>query len=130
MGHRRFYPLPTPLACILASYVNEEDAPTLPLFCYTAVGWHDDKFYVPAVRIEPDIRQENAGFDDDAVERGAGSSGALSQQPHRGAPGEQLRPDVQLPAARKLLHGALGVPGADLPGLQLQLRGLYLLSAG
>ncbi|MCB0561967.1 MAG: radical SAM protein [Lewinellaceae bacterium] len=54
----------------LASYVNEEDAPTLPLFCYTAVGWHDDKFYVPAVRIEPDIRQENAGFDDDAVERG------------------------------------------------------------
>ena len=54
----------------LASYVNEEDAPTLPLFCYTAVGWHDDKFYVPAVRIEPDIRQESAGFDDAAVERG------------------------------------------------------------
>ncbi|MCO6487772.1 MAG: radical SAM protein [Phaeodactylibacter sp.] len=54
----------------LASYVNEPDAPTLPLFCYTAVGWHDDKFYVPAVRIEQDIRQECDGFDQDAVERG------------------------------------------------------------
>lgn len=54
----------------LASYVNEPDAPTLPLFCYTAVGWHDDKFYVPALRIEQDIRQECDGFDQDAVERG------------------------------------------------------------
>lgn len=54
----------------LASYVNQEDAPTLPLFCYTAVGWHDDKFYVPALRIEQDIRQECEGFDQDAVERG------------------------------------------------------------
>ena len=51
----------------LASYVNEEDAPTLPLFCYTAIGWHDDKFYVPAVRIEQDIRQECSGFDDAAA---------------------------------------------------------------
>lgn len=54
----------------LASYVNEPDAPTLPLFCYTAVGWYKGKFYVPAVRIEPDIRQECSGFDQDAVERG------------------------------------------------------------
>jgi pyruvate-formate lyase-activating enzyme len=54
----------------IASYVNEPDAPVLPLFCYTAVGWIDERFYVPAVRIEQDIRQECSGFDDAAVEAG------------------------------------------------------------
>jgi MoaA/NifB/PqqE/SkfB family radical SAM enzyme len=46
------------------------DAPTLPLFCYTAVGWDNNTFYVPAVRIEQDIRQECSGFDDTKVKQG------------------------------------------------------------
>jgi len=54
----------------LAAYETAPDAPTLPLFCYTAVGWYDNKFYVPAVRIEQDIRQECAGFDHNKVESG------------------------------------------------------------
>ncbi len=54
----------------LSAYETAPDAPTLPLFCYTAVGWHDEKFYVPAVRIEQDIRQECAGFDTNKVEHG------------------------------------------------------------
>jgi MoaA/NifB/PqqE/SkfB family radical SAM enzyme len=56
------------------------DAPTLPLFCYTAAGWHDDKLYVPAVRIEKDIRQECAGYDDDKIE--AGHDNLLTAYPH------------------------------------------------
>ena len=36
----------------IAAYETGPDAPTLPLFCYTAAGWLDQKFYVPAVRIE------------------------------------------------------------------------------
>jgi pyruvate-formate lyase-activating enzyme len=55
----------------LAAYETEKDAPTLPLFCYTAAGWHDNKFYVPAVRIENDIRQECAGYDDAKIKNGA-----------------------------------------------------------
>lgn len=47
----------------LSAYESAPDAPTLPLFCYTAAGWYNDEFYVPAVRIENDIRQESAGFD-------------------------------------------------------------------
>src|SRR4029078_6291748 len=47
----------------LAAYKTAIGAPTIPLFCYTAVGWKDDVFYVPAVRIEQDIRQESSGFD-------------------------------------------------------------------
>jgi hypothetical protein len=54
----------------IAAYETMPDAPTLPLFCYTAAGWHNDKFYVPAVRIERDIRQECAGYDQEKIEHG------------------------------------------------------------
>src|ERR1041384_1716293 len=32
----------------IAAFEAMPDAQTLPLFCYTAVGWHNNKFYVPA----------------------------------------------------------------------------------
>lgn len=54
----------------MAAYETLPDAPTLPLFCYTAAGWHNDVFYVPAIRIEQDIRQECAGFDDIKIQEG------------------------------------------------------------
>ena len=54
----------------LAAYETLPGAETLPLFCYTAAGWYDEKFYVTAVRIENDIRQENAGFDETKIEGG------------------------------------------------------------
>ena len=54
----------------LSAYETAPDAPTLPLFCYTAVGWYDEKFFVPATRIEQDIRQECAGFNENKVEEG------------------------------------------------------------
>jgi wyosine [tRNA(Phe)-imidazoG37] synthetase (radical SAM superfamily) len=54
----------------MAAYETLPDAPTLPLFCYTAAGWHNDVFYVPAIRIEQDIRQECAGFDNIKIQEG------------------------------------------------------------
>lgn len=54
----------------LAAYESLPEAPTLPLFCYTAAGWLNNQFYVPAVRIEKDIRQESSGYDQDAIEHG------------------------------------------------------------
>lgn len=54
----------------LAAYETTPNAPTLPLFCYTAAGWHNEKFYVPAIRIENDIRQECAGFNRQVIETG------------------------------------------------------------
>ena len=54
----------------LAAYESAPDAPLLPLFCYTAAGWHNDEFYVPAIRIEQDIRQECEGFDASIVQQG------------------------------------------------------------
>ena len=55
----------------LAAYETEKNAPTLPLFCYTATGWYNEKFYVPAVRIEQDIRQESNGYDHSKISTGA-----------------------------------------------------------
>ena len=55
----------------LAAYETLPDAPTLPLFCYTAAGWFNNNFYVPALRIEKDIRQECAGYDDTKIKTGA-----------------------------------------------------------
>ncbi|MFM1755295.1 MAG: hypothetical protein RL621_199 [Bacteroidota bacterium] len=54
----------------VAAYETSEDAPTLPLFCYTAVGWLDGKNYVPAVRIEQDIRQDCEGYDQEIIDAG------------------------------------------------------------
>ena len=54
----------------IAAYETIPDAPTLPLFCYTAAGWYNNKTYVPAIRIEKDIRQECAGYDSKKIETG------------------------------------------------------------
>jgi len=54
----------------LAAYETSADAPILPLFCYTAAGWFNKKFFVPALRIEKDIRQDCEGYDQEKVESG------------------------------------------------------------
>ncbi len=54
----------------LAAYETAPDAPTLPLFCYTAAGWQDEKFFVPALRIEADTRQDCDGYDDAKIRAG------------------------------------------------------------
>ena len=54
----------------IAAYESAKEAPTLPLFCYTAAGWLNNRFYVPAIRIEQDIRQECAGYDTQKIEQG------------------------------------------------------------
>ena len=64
----------------IAAYETEAEAPTLPLFCYTAAGWLDNKTYVPAVRIEQDIRQECAGYDDEKI--ASGTETLLANYPH------------------------------------------------
>ena len=51
----------------IAAYETTKDAPTLPLFCYTAAAWFNEKMYVPAVRIEKDIRQESRGYDENNI---------------------------------------------------------------
>ena len=63
----------------IAAYETLPEAPTLPLFCYTAAGWQDEKIYVPAVRIEKDIRQESEGFIEEKIEAGSVPSRAIDR---------------------------------------------------
>jgi pyruvate-formate lyase-activating enzyme len=54
------------------AYRTNPNAPLLPLFAYTAVGWLDGGFVVPAVRIDSDERQDFRNFDPKMIERNAG----------------------------------------------------------
>lgn len=64
----------------LAAYESEPNAPTLPLFCYTAAGWQENKFWVPATRIEKDIRQDCEGYDTKKISKGTDQ--LLKNYPH------------------------------------------------
>ena len=64
----------------LAAYETAPEAPVLPLFCYTAAGWWDDQFWVTAVRVEKDIRQDCEGYDQALIEQG--TTHLLKAYPH------------------------------------------------
>ncbi len=53
------------------AYRTKAGAPLLPLFAYTAVGWRNGDFVVPAVRIDRDRRQDFCNFDRKLIERNA-----------------------------------------------------------
>ena len=45
------------------------DLPPLPLFAYTAVGWHKGRFWVSAFRSDPDNRQDARSFDPERIRK-------------------------------------------------------------
>jgi len=60
---------PAYTAVYTAAYQSSKQAPLLPLFAYTAVGWLDGRFWVAAFRSDPDIRQDAACFDQKIIDR-------------------------------------------------------------
>jgi pyruvate-formate lyase-activating enzyme len=71
---------PAHTGLFIAAYETLPDAPTLPLFCYTAAAWYNNQFYVAGVRIEADIRQEAIGYDEAKIT--AGTNKMLTAYPH------------------------------------------------
>ena len=61
---------PAHTSTFIAAFETDPEAEILPLFCYTAAGWHNEEFYVTSIRIEKDIRQESAGYDPEKIELG------------------------------------------------------------
>ena len=108
----------------LAAYEAAPDAPTLPLFCYTAAGWEDDKFYVPAIRIEQDIRQNSSGYDEDTVTLGVEK--LLQSYPHNRLV-EHLANNCALtykcPAARNFFIGRWECPIPTSPACNANCLG-------
>lgn len=100
----------------LAAYETGSNAPTLPLFCYTAAGWRNDKFVVPAVRIEQDIRQESAGYIDEIIQDGVHSSlKAYSQNRLVKHLAENCCLTYHCPAARNFFMGRWECPVPTSP---------------
>ncbi len=62
-----------------AAYTARPGAPTLPLFAYTALGELDGKYYVPALRVDTDKRQDPSRFDEKKV--AAGIKKLLKERP-------------------------------------------------
>ena len=107
---------PAHTGLFMAAYETLPDAPTLPLFCYTAAGWQDDKFYVTAVRIESDIRQEAVGYDDTKIE--SGTNHLLAAYPHNRLVKHLMENCCQTytcPAARNLSLGRWECPVPTSP---------------
>src|SRR6201990_3551099 len=107
---------PADTGLYLAAYETEPGAPTLPLFCYTATGWLNDKFYVPAIRIEADIRQEATGFDEARVKEGI--SKLMGAYPHNRLVkhlAENCALTYHCPAARNYFMGRWECPIPSSP---------------
>ena len=112
----------------LAAYESEPNAPVLPLFCYTAAGWHNEKFYVPAVRIEPDIRQEAAGYDSAQINQG--TKQLLSAYPQNRLVKHLLEnccQTYQCPAARNFALGRWECPVPASPACNANCVGCISL---
>lgn len=61
---------PAHTALLTSAYQTEDqDAPTLPLFAYSAVGWHDNQFWVTGFRSDQDVRQDCNQYDQNTVIR-------------------------------------------------------------
>lgn len=100
----------------LAAYETGKNAPTLPLFCYTAAGWFNDEFFVPAIRIETDIRQESVGYDQDKIDKG--TSFLLNAYPNNRLVKHLMENCCQTyncPAARNLALGRWECPVPTSP---------------
>ena len=54
-----------------AAYKSSAEAAVLPLFAYTAVGWHNDGFVVSGLRIDEDPRQDSDRFDPAEIQMNA-----------------------------------------------------------
>ena len=57
----------------LAAYETHAGAVRLPLFAYSAVGWQRNDFCVSGFRVDADVRQDPALFNQDLIERQAQS---------------------------------------------------------
>ncbi len=50
------------------AFRTREGAPTLPLYAYSTVGFAEERFWVPALRVDPDRRQDPWRFDEERLE--------------------------------------------------------------
>ena len=100
----------------MAAFTKTADSPTLPLFCYTAAGWYGDEFYVTAVRIEADIRQEADGFNPELINQGvAGITAKFPENRLVAHLAQNCALTYECPAARNFFLGRWECPIPSSP---------------
>jgi len=60
---------PAHTSTLTAAYQSTDNAALLPLFAYTAVGWHDGRFWVAGFRSDQDTRQDHCQFSQQVIDR-------------------------------------------------------------
>lgn len=108
----------------LAPYVKTPEAPLLPLYSYTAVGWFDGKYYVSAVRVDEAVKQLPTSFQRSEVE-------AKVRQKIRDFPynrlithhGEKCALEYGCPNAKNLFLGRWEAPVAVAAGCNANCLG-------
>lgn len=60
---------PAHTSILTSAFQSSGNAPLLPLFAYTAVGWHRNRFWVAAFRSDGDKRQDSDQYKQRAVEQ-------------------------------------------------------------
>lgn len=112
-----------------AAYETLPDAPRLPLFAYTALGWHRGRFYVPGRRVDPDRRQDIDQFEQRLLGRRAR---ALLARHRKNRLWQHLL-DCALcsgcPAARNLVLGRWEAPLPTSPVCNARCLGCLSLQA-
>lgn len=53
---------PAYTSCLMAAFHREDNAPILPLYAYTALGWSSEGFITAGMRVDPDPRQDPSNF--------------------------------------------------------------------
>jgi MoaA/NifB/PqqE/SkfB family radical SAM enzyme len=94
------------------------------LFCYTAAGWLNEKTYVPATRVEQDIRQDCEGYDQEKVESGVQE--LVKTYPHNRLVqhlANNCALTYQCPAARNFFLGRWECPVPSSPACNANCMG-------
>lgn len=118
---------PAHTSTLTAAYQSLQDAPLLPLFAYSAVGWSDGKFWVAGFRSDGDHRQDFSRFDQETIERNT----ARTLQQHRN---NRLVQHLgvccltyRCPAARNYFLGRWEAPLPTSPGCNARCLGCISL---
>jgi pyruvate-formate lyase-activating enzyme len=103
---------PAHTACHHAAFVRRADAPPLPTFAYSAVGFADGRYWTSAFRADPDPRQDPWRFREARVRAGVA---ARSKELPRNRVARQLEKCALVYGCRAAQNFFLGRHEAPLP---------------
>ncbi len=118
---------PAHTALLWSAFAREPGAPLLSLYAYAAAGWRDGKIVVPAVRVDPDRRQDPLTFPPGAAEEKARR--ALDENPDNRLLRHLVRccREYRCPAARNYFLGRWEAPLPTSPACNARCLGCLSL---